>query len=133
MKGILLVVRWSNRVAASNGRSISAKEIDSFDASIEGPIFSIAKSRGTVYDSFMKRTVLFTNCVHRSLGRSALLVVSLLIGCFAFSPQAGAVCQQGCDPTNNNTFLGDDALLSNTTGLENTAEGFQASLVKNQF
>jgi len=46
--------------------------------------------------------------------------------CFALSPQALAVCQQGCDPTNDNTFLGDDALLNNTTGSDNTAIGFRA-------
>ena len=43
---------------------------------------------------------------------------------FALSPQAGAVCQEGC-LTNQNTVLGDDALLNNT-GEANTATGFQA-------
>jgi Chaperone of endosialidase len=45
---------------------------------------------------------------------------------FALSPQARAVCEQGCDLTNGNTFLGDDALINNTTGSANTATGFQA-------
>jgi hypothetical protein len=39
-------------------------------------------SHGGFYDSFMKTPILSTNYVHRSLGRSALLFVSLLIGCF---------------------------------------------------
>jgi hypothetical protein len=52
----------------------------------------------------------------------------LVFACLALSPQAPAVCQQGCDPTNDNTFLGDDALLNNTTGDRNTAIGFQALL-----
>jgi Chaperone of endosialidase len=46
--------------------------------------------------------------------------------CFALSPQARAVCEQGCDLTNGNTFLGDDALINNTAGSANTAIGFQA-------
>jgi Chaperone of endosialidase len=50
----------------------------------------------------------------------------LVLACLALSPQAPAVCQQGCDLTNDNTFLGDDALLNNTTGDRNTAIGFQA-------
>jgi trimeric autotransporter adhesin len=53
------------------------------------------------------------------------LVIALALGCFAIAPQARAVCQEGC-LTSNNTVLGDDALLSNTTGNSNTAVGFQA-------
>jgi trimeric autotransporter adhesin len=53
-------------------------------------------------------------------------LVPLVLACFAFSPQAGAVCQQGCDPSNDNTFLGEDALLSDTTGSRNTALGSEA-------
>src|SRR5207253_1891428 len=47
-----------------------------------------------------------------------------LLACFALAPQARATCQEGC-LTNNNTVLGDDALL-NTTGTDNTAIGYQA-------
>jgi Chaperone of endosialidase len=45
---------------------------------------------------------------------------------FAPAPPARAVCQEGCDLTNSNTFLGDDALLNDTTGMNNTASGSQA-------
>ena len=45
--------------------------------------------------------------------------------CVAISPQARAVCQEGC-LTNRNTVLGDDALLNNTTGFDNTATGASA-------
>jgi endosialidase-like protein len=43
---------------------------------------------------------------------------------FTLAPQARAVCQEGCD-SSNNTFLGDDTLLTNT-GVNNTAIGSQA-------
>jgi hypothetical protein len=67
---------------------------------------------------------LSTNCIHRSLGRSALLFGSFAFACFALSPQARAVCQQGCD--GDNTFLGDDALVNNAGGYANTAIGADA-------
>jgi len=44
---------------------------------------------------------------------------------FTVLPQARAICQEGC-LTNENTALGDDALVNNTSGSENTATGFQA-------
>ena len=50
--------------------------------------------------------------------------------CFALSPDVRAVCQQGCDATDN-TFLGDDALTNNTTGTDNTAIGHSALLPSN--
>jgi hypothetical protein len=49
--------------------------------------------------------------------------------CFALSPDVRAVCQQGCDTSNANTFLGDDALVNNTTGSANTAVGAAALLL----
>jgi Chaperone of endosialidase len=56
----------------------------------------------------------------------AFLLIPLVLACIALSPQARAVCKEGC-LTNQNTVLGDDALLNNT-GNENTAIGFQALL-----
>ena len=41
------------------------------------------------------------------------VLIALMLGCFGLSPQARAVCQEGC-LTNNNTVLGDNALLNNT-------------------
>src|SRR6266481_5912261 len=73
----------------------------------------------------MKTQSISTNSIHRSLGRCALLSVLLLLACFALSPQARAICQEGCDISGRNTFLGDDALLNNT-GLDNTAIGATA-------
>jgi hypothetical protein len=52
------------------------------------------------------------------------VLIALTLGCFALSPHARAVCQEGC-LTNQNTVLGDDALLNNT-GISNTGIGFDA-------
>ena len=54
----------------------------------------------------------------------AFILIPLVLGCVVLSPQARAVCQEGCD-SSNNTFLGDDTLLTNT-GVNNTAIGSQA-------
>jgi uncharacterized coiled-coil protein SlyX len=53
------------------------------------------------------------------------VLIAVTLACFAFLPQAQATCQQGC-LTNQNTVLGDDALISNTGGDDNTAIGFNA-------
>ena len=58
------------------------------------------------------------------------VLIALTLACFALSPQARAVCQDGCDIPNLNTFLGDNALVNNTTGFSNTAIG-EAALVSN--
>ena len=58
--------------------------------------------------------------------RLALLVIPLAIACLALSPQAQATCHEGCDLPNSNTFLGDNALIFNTTGVFNTAVGDDA-------
>src|ERR1051326_7187725 len=64
--------------------------------------------------------------MNRPPWRRGFVLVGLILTCFALSPQARAVCQQGCDTSNGNTFLGDAALLNNTTGEENTAVGSSA-------
>jgi hypothetical protein len=65
---------------------------------------------------------------HRSPWRRSLLLIPLALtaACFALAPQARAVCQQGCDLSRANTFLGDDVLTFNTTGQLNTATGARA-------
>jgi hypothetical protein len=45
--------------------------------------------------------------------------------CFALLPQARAACQDAC-LTNNNTVHGDDALISLTTGFDNSGLGYNA-------
>ena len=72
----------------------------------------------------MKTTTLpLTNSINRSFCTLALLLIPLALAYFALLPQARAVCQQGCDLTNGNTFLGDDALVNNQFGGSNTAIG----------
>jgi hypothetical protein len=68
---------------------------------------------------------LSTNCVHRLLGRCALLFAFLLIGCFTLLPQVQAVSPppDGAYP-GGNTAEGQAALLSLTSGGFNTAVGF---------
>ena len=60
-----------------------------------------------------------------------LLLIALVLACFALSPAVQAVSPPpaGGYP-NNNTAGGDQALFSNTTGADNTVTGFQA-LFKN--
>src|SRR5439155_212824 len=57
------------------------------------------------------------------------LLVALTLACFALSPQVRGTCREGCDIVKFNTFLGDDALVNNTTGFGNTAIGSSALLV----
>src|SRR6266446_2967692 len=56
----------------------------------------------------------------------ALVLVALFVACFAFLPAAEAACQDGCNSSLFNTFQGDDALISNTTGAGNTALGWRS-------
>jgi hypothetical protein len=65
-----------------------------------------------------------TKSIGRSPWRRVLLLIPLAVACLALPPTVRAVCQQGCD--GDNTFLGDDALLNNTTGFSNTAIGWRA-------
>jgi len=61
--------------------------------------------------------------ISRSPRRYRFLLIPLVFAFLVLSPQARAVCQEGCDSTN--TFIGDDVLLSNK-GINNTAIGSQA-------
>jgi trimeric autotransporter adhesin len=60
---------------------------------------------------------------NRSPLRLGFFLIPLVLGCFALSQTAPAQCQDGCDLSNANTFLGFEALFSNTTGARNTAIG----------
>jgi hypothetical protein len=80
--------------------------------------------------SFNKILNMKTSRSRKSIGRSplllGLLLIPLALAWLALSPVARAVCQEGCDLSNGNTFLGDDALHSNTTGFQNTATASHA-------
>ena len=62
--------------------------------------------------------------MNRAPFRLALRLLPIALACFGLSAQARAVCQEGCLP-DQNTVLGDDALVNNT-GTENTAVGDDA-------
>jgi len=76
------------------------------------------------------KTSLTRNSISRSPLRNGFFLIAFVLACFALAPQARAVCQEGCDLTNGDTFLGDDALVNNTTGANNTAIG-ESALVNN--
>ena len=42
--------------------------------------------------------------------KNTTILIALALACFALSPQARAVCQEGCDTSNGNTFQGHAAL-----------------------
>lgn len=58
-----------------------------------------------------------------------LSAIALVAACLVLSPKARAICEQGCS-NGTNTFLGEGALSSTTTGSGNTATGYLA-LFKN--
>ena len=73
----------------------------------------------------MKTTTLpLLNSINRSLFGTFLLI-PFVLAYFALSPTARATCQDACLP---NTAQGEDALISNTTGLGDTATGYWALL-----
>jgi trimeric autotransporter adhesin len=71
-------------------------------------------------------TVPLKHSMNRASCPRALLLIPLALACFALSPTARAVCEEGCDTVNLNTFLGEDALTNDTTGHQNTAIGYKA-------
>src|SRR5437763_7716250 len=93
--------------------------------------FAIATPLGAIFQSNNKKQtkdmiqLYLVNSMVRSPWRRGFLLIPLTLVSFAFSPQARAVCEQGCG-SNANTFLGDGALANTTTGAENTATGAAA-------
>src|SRR5438477_1407440 len=77
----------------------------------------------------METPTLSTNCAHRSLGRFALLFVSLVFAGFGLLSKAQAVSPppDGGYP-GGNTAEGTNALLNLAGGTNNTAVGFTALL-----
>ena len=65
--------------------------------------------------------------MNRSHCPLVLLLIPIALVCFALSSTARAVCRQGCGSGDDNTFFGEDALLTDT-GTDNTAIGFEALL-----
>jgi Chaperone of endosialidase len=117
----------SSKISGNQGLNPEeAAPPDSFLPSFRPAIAELTNRNGKV--CFMKtKTSPTTESMNRSArhcGTVAALLIPLALACFALSPQARAVCQEGCLP-NENTVLGEDALLNNT-GTDNTAIGFNA-------
>jgi Chaperone of endosialidase len=84
------------------------------------------KSPGFLQSSaHMKTTTLRLKHSMNCLSCRLALLISLALAGFALSPQARAVCQEGCLAADN-TVLGENALLNNAGGVSNTAIGSQA-------
>ena len=66
------------------------------------------------------------NPMNRALSPWRSFLILPVLAYFALSPQAQAVCEEGCDSSLFNAFLGDDALINNTTGAGNTALGWRS-------
>jgi hypothetical protein len=78
------------------------------------------------FSADMKTTTLtLKHSMHRVPCRLALLI-PLALACFAFLPGAQAICNEGCDSSLFNAFLGDNALSSNIIGSGNTAIGWRS-------
>ncbi len=72
----------------------------------------------------MHSTVQLTSAITptgRSLLRRGILVLGIALACLTVSPPSRAQCNDGC--SGDNTFLGEEALLNNTSGNANTAIG----------
>jgi hypothetical protein len=66
------------------------------------------------------------NSTNHKFNERALLLVALVLACFALSPRAQAREKPDGDLGNNNTAEGTGALFSLTTGSDNTASGSDA-------
>jgi FG-GAP-like repeat len=75
----------------------------------------------------MKTKNMTTSDLKKSSGRSrwrlGFLLIPLTLASLALSPQMRAVRQEGYDTSNANRFLGNNTLLNNTSGSEDTATG----------
>ena len=74
----------------------------------------------------MKTTTLLLKHSIQRLRCRLVVLISLVLACFASLPGAQAACLDGCNNGLFNVWQGDDALLNNTTGTGNTAFGWRS-------
>jgi hypothetical protein len=73
-----------------------------------------------------KQLVALSSVSSRRPWRLCFLLTGVALTSLALAPSARSACREGCDAFLENAFLGDDALVNNTTGQFNTAIGFEA-------
>ena len=98
--------------------------------------FFIAKPSEIFYDWFMKTITLSRNWIHSSRRRCGLLLIPLVLVCFALSPMLqaqdlkntafGVQALDSIKTGGGNTAIGFRALANNTNGDSNTATGLLA-------
>jgi uncharacterized coiled-coil protein SlyX len=107
--------------------------------------FCLVVSTGFLHNSSMKTINVFPNPIHCATNRLGLVLVPLLLACFALprtvkavtpapdggyfganTAEGGAGALFSLTTGTNNTALGSQALFSLTTGIQNTATGAQA-------
>ena len=70
------------------------------------------------------KTLLLQHSINHVPGQLTLVIIPFALACLALSSTVRAdSCEQGCDFLFRNTFLGQQALINNTGGLDNTAIG----------
>jgi hypothetical protein len=121
------VVVEKSKVAVSRGSLATVLPVVQLTATPIASASAMCSTKGPDFFKlcpYMKTTTLpLRNLINCSPLR-AFLLIPFVLACFALSPQARAVCQEGC-LTDQNTVLGDNALLNNT-GIGNTAIGDDA-------
>ena len=80
----------------------------------------------TIVETLSSLNKVLRDSINRAFSVCCSFVIVLVLTCFALLPKAQAVCQEGCNNSLFSAFLGDDALINNTTGIGNTALGWRS-------
>jgi hypothetical protein len=121
-----LAANWFDRLARFLPNSASLNGFESGGDTCPARFFAPSEPANRRINVAGKKKGRTMNPLIQSKNTTILpVLIALVLGCFALSPQSQAVCQEGCDAVNFNTFLGEDALLDHS-GVSNTAVGWHA-------